>query len=351
MPAVTQATIAAAAGVSKNAVSLALRGDPQISADTRRRIERIARKLGYVRNPVMAELMAELRRRQPPGYRRTLALFNANQDETAFRKHPTLPNYIAGCRRRAEAQGYRLDEFWLQDPALTPARAERILTARGIRGILIVGLMKENRLPPAYEALWGKFACVVTGVRTRQPTLPFCSVDHHALVLQAMEQCLALGYQRPALAVDRRIDHLVEGRFTAGMHYAQRHLAPRDRIPPFDQIEEARADSRVFNDWIQKYRPDVILTLYNVVRDWSEALGYRVPDDLGLVQLELRKGNQEWSGMDQHNDITGEAAVDMLIGMMHNQETGLQPHQRATLINGSWVPGSTTRPQTAVLHA
>jgi transcriptional regulator with XRE-family HTH domain len=57
---VSMADVAKAARVSKNAVSLALRGDPQISESTRRRIEEAAKKLGYRRNPVVGELMARL---------------------------------------------------------------------------------------------------------------------------------------------------------------------------------------------------------------------------------------------------------------------------------------------------
>jgi LacI family transcriptional regulator len=103
--------IAGQAGVSKNTVSLALRHDPQIPAATRARIERIARRLGYAKNPVVAQLMTELRKAHPSGYRRTFALLNANMDPQAFVRHPTIPAYVAGCRRRAALHGCTLDEF------------------------------------------------------------------------------------------------------------------------------------------------------------------------------------------------------------------------------------------------
>ncbi len=77
MKRVTMAAIAEKAGLSKNTVSLALRNDPQIPTATRKRIERIASKLGYTKNPVVAQLMAELRKTQPAGYQRTIALINA----------------------------------------------------------------------------------------------------------------------------------------------------------------------------------------------------------------------------------------------------------------------------------
>jgi LacI family transcriptional regulator len=335
------AIIAEKAGVSKNTVSLALRHDPQIPPETRKRIAKIAKTLGYTKNPVVAQLMTELRKAHPAGYRRTLALLNANQDARAFKSHPTVPAYVAGCRRRAEFHGYKLDEFWLHDPELNGDRLDRILKARGIRGALVVGLMKENQLPERFGSTWQNHACVVTGVRTRNPTLPFCCVDHHALVLQALERARALGYERPALVVDERIDRLVDGRFSSGMWFGQQALPAKDRVSGFYAVEEARKNPELFSKWLTKARPDVIFTLYHVVKTWVEALGMKVPADVGLIQLEHREDCKEWAGMDQHNDQTGEGAVDMLVGMVHNNEIGLPAFPRATLISGTWVEGET----------
>ncbi len=343
MKPVTMTTIAEKAGVSKNTVSLALRADPQIPPETRRKIVRIAKALGYTRNPVVSQLMTELRKSHPAGYRRTLALLNANLEPRAFTRHPTVPMYVEGCRRRATFHGYKLDEFWLHDPELNGERLDRILRARGIRGVLVVGLMKENQLPERFASTWRNHACVITGVRTRNPTLPFCCVDHHALVIQAFERARELGYERPGLVVDERIDRLVDGRFSSGMWVSQQSLPPRDRIPGFYKVEEARQDAALFHRWRERFRPDVLFTLYNVARDWVEAAGLRVPEDIGLVQLERRPGNEAWAGMDQHNDLTGEAAIDMLVAMLHNNESGLQDFPRASLISGSWVGGETVR--------
>lgn len=340
-PRVTMRMIAERAGVSKNTVSLALRADPQIPEATRRRVEKIARSLGYTKNPVVAQLMTELRKDRPAAYRRTLALLNANQDPAAFAKHPTVPTYIEGCQRRANFHGYKLDPFWLHDPKLNGERLIRVLRARGIRGALVVGLMNDNRLPERFAPLWEEQPCVVTGVRTHHPTLPFCCVDHHALVLEAVEQALALGYRRPALVVDERIDQLVDGRFGSGMWVGQQAIPPEDRIPGFVKVEESRRDSSGFSAWMKEYRPDVLFTLYNFVKTWVEAEGLQVPRDVGVIQLELRPSSKGWAGMDQHNDLTGEAAVDMLISMLYASEKCPPDFPRATLISGSWVPGKT----------
>ncbi len=345
MARVTMSTVAARAGVSKNTVSLALRHDPQIPAATRERVERAAREVGYTRNPVVAQLMTELRKTHPGGRSRTLALLNANLDRQAFTRHPTVPAYVEGCRRRAAFHGYDLDEFWLHDPALYGEQLNRVLRARGVAGLVVVGLMKENRLPPRFGVTWQRHSVVVTGVRTREPTLSFACVDHHALVLEAMERARALGYRRPALVLERAIDRLVDGRFSSGFWTGQEPLPAADRVPGFDAVEAARDTPESFHAWFREWRPDVIFTLHTVVREWLESFGLKVPRDLGLIQLERRRGCADWSGMEQHNDLTGEAAVDMLVSMLHNDEPGVPAFPRATLVGASWVDGATTRPR------
>ncbi|RRJ97044.1 LacI family transcriptional regulator [Opitutaceae bacterium TAV4] len=337
------AAVATAAGVSKNAVSLALRGDPQIPAATRRRIENVATQLGYARNPVLAELMSELRKERAPAFRRTLALINANEDARAFERHPTIPVYVAGCRERSSFLGYKFDEFWLHDPELNGERLHRIFQARGIRGAVVTGLMHGNVLPERFAGLWARYPCVVTGVRTRGPTLSFCCVDHHALVVEAMEQVLRLGYRRPALVVDGHIDRMVERRFSAGMWVGQQALPAARRVEGFYEVQATRSERSLFVNWFRRARPDAILTLNRRVREWLTDLGVSAPGDIGLVQLERRRGTLDWAGMDQHNDLTGAAAVDMLVGMMHGRESGVPAFPRATLISASWREGETAR--------
>jgi LacI family transcriptional regulator len=345
MPAVTMAQVARELGVSKNTISLALRHDPQIPAATRERVHAAMRRMGYALNPVVSQLMAELRRSGGRTRQHTLALVNGHSTPDAFQRHPTIPAYVEGCRRRAAFHGYGLDPFWLRDPELDAPRLNRILQARGIRGLILVGTMDDPHLPERFRATWDAHASVVTGVRTRAPTLSYCCVDHHALVLEAMAQALRLGYTRPGLVIERRLDQLVEGRFSSGMSIGQQALPRGQRVAPFYEVERARAEPGRFHRWLDRQRPDVIFTLYQVVRRWVEDRGLKVPRDLGLVQLERRRDQTDWAGMDQHNDLTGEAAVDLVIGLLHNHEIGIPAHPRATLIEASWVPGRTVRPR------
>lgn len=335
--------VARAAGLSKMTVSLALRNDPQIPERTRARVREVARRLGYAANPVVARLMSELRACGTPRFQANLALVNGHRDAAALRRHPTVPVYVEGIRRRAAQLGYGLEEFWLHDGAMRPARLVDIFQARGVRGILIVGMMDSNLLPPAWSLVWERWPCVVTGVRTQAPALSFCCADHFGTAMQACERALALGYQRPALVLEEALDRLVERRFSAGMLMAQQSLPVARRVPAFGQVREARSDRRAFARWWRTHRPDCLLTLFHVVREWVEAMGLQVPGDVGLVQLEWRPSHRAWAGMDQHNDLVGEAAVDMLVGQILGNSGGGAPTPRATMLSSTWVDGETVQ--------
>jgi LacI family transcriptional regulator len=338
---VTLLDIARATQVSKNTVSLALMNSSRLPVATRRRIQTVARRMGYQKNPTMAHLMSELRRSRTAAFQSSLALINASTLPNAFSDHVTIPIFAIGCRRRAQALGYHFDEFWLHDPYLDGRRLNKIFSARNIRGVVIVGLGSDNRLPVRFREMWERYPCVVTGVRTRRPTLSFASTDHHMVALQAFEQVQRLGYQRIGLAVDRSIERLVEGRYSSGYFIAQQSVPLDRRLRPFYETAEAREDIDVFRRWFKKEKPDVILTLFNVVAEWLKTMGMKVPAEVGLVQLEWREREPEWAGMNQHNDMVGEAAVEMLIGMIHRNEFGAPRFPQATLIGSSWINGKT----------
>ncbi len=340
MNSVTLRDIAAETGLTKSAVSLALRHDPRIPEATRRRVLKAAAQLGYRQNAVVAHLMSQLRMGRRKGGHPTIALLNLNEDPDAFVSHPTIPAYVKGCRVRAEALGYAVDEIRAPVGMMDGDRLLRMIQARGIRGCILTGLMRSNRLPDPLLPLLSRIPCVVTGVRTTEPQVPFACADHHAVAQLAHSKILEAGRRRPALVLDSTIDELVQGRFTAGFLISQRGLPSRDRIPPFYHEGGGETPPEGFAGWWRQHRPDAILTLYHSVGKWVHSIGIRVPEEAALIQLEARSG-EKWAGVNQHNDRTGETAVDLLVQMIHAGETALTAHPRAVMIEPDWVDGPT----------
>jgi LacI family transcriptional regulator len=55
--------------------------------------------------------------------------------------------------------------------------------------------------------------------------------------------------------------------------------------------------------------------------------------------------------MDQRNDLVGEAAMDMLVSMVHQNERGVPENPRATMIGCRWIDGATVCPRPRRLAA
>jgi LacI family transcriptional regulator len=335
------ADVAREAGVSKNTVSLALRNDSQIPTTTRQRIAAIAERMGYRRNPVVGELMARLHAGGSRRFRSCLALINANADQHALTRHPTIPVYVRGCRERAAELGYKLDAFWMHEPGISSARWVQIFKARGIPGGVITGLMSENRIRGAFLPVLQELPFVVTGVRTRDPELSFACADHHMVALRSFEKAIELGYRRPGLVLDHEIDALVDHRFSAGFRAGQQRIPAGRRLKPFFDVQKARENRGLFTRWMDAEKPDVVFSLYNEVREWIAAAASERSEPVAMIQYEWREQHPGWPGMNQHNDIAGQAAIDMLVGMLHRGERSPPPFPLATLIGPTWMDGVT----------
>src|SRR2546430_2507830 len=158
--------IADHAGVSRAAVSLALRNHPSLPPQTRSRIQRAAEELGYRPNPLVSALMKYQRSvkiTEPTGV--TLAFVSKFSHRDRWQSYLS-PDLIIGAAVNAQKQGYHLEEFWIGDLGMSNERFWKMLHHRGIRGMIIAPL------PSAHGHLrfeWSHFSSVVIGYTMARP--------------------------------------------------------------------------------------------------------------------------------------------------------------------------------------
>ena len=70
-------------------------------------------------------------------------------------------------------------------------------------------------------------------------------------------------------------------------------------------------------------------------------MGLKVPQDIALVSLERRKKESDWTGMDQHNELVGEAAVKKLSDLLNRNTFEDSENITATLITPQWIDSET----------
>lgn len=334
--------IAAKAGLSGAAVSLALRDHPSIPPATRARVKRLANQLGYRVDPNVSRLMAYLRQRplaQATGIIGVLHLFPTAKP---WRENSSLRRIHAAAAERAALFGYELEECWLAEPGMTAARKRDILIARGIEGLLILGT------PQWVETIdfdFGPFACAATGYSLRTPLHRACQHQYQEM-FTALRHLDALGYRRPGLVLTEDSDHRTMQHWSAAFLSAQRHVAKDRRAKPLflPEIKEG-----AFNKWFRAEQPDVVIAhkaVKTLVREWLPAAGARVPATCGFADLDVDAGTDSpYSGIRQNNEQVSAAAIDLIIGQLQRHERGLPEFPKIVLVEGVWVNGATTRPQ------
>lgn len=350
--------IAKLAGVHKATVSRALRNHPTIPKATRDRIQEIARKEGYRPNPLVAMYQAQARSSRPTAMQAAMGWLNDYPNAASWNEFPWLRGYLAGARQRCADMGYRLEEISLSTAGGSSfeeeaARASRVLRSKGIYGIIMPLMLNYQYLLAEWEN------CVVSLIGSghlRPPIgleglqaqfypqrFPIADRDLFFNVRLAFQNVLKLGYSRIGLVYSRYIDAEANGLAQAGYLIEQSHMPESDRIPVLflERFKEGRPPA--FDRWMEEHKPDAILCLNPVVRDWLEELGLNAPHDIGLANLNLVSDVSDWSGVDEQHQEIGAAAVDILVGALSRNELGLPPQPRRILIPGEWVSGSTLR--------
>lgn len=342
-----QQDIAVLAGVARSTVSLALRGHPKISPETRARIEQVARQLGYAPDPMLSALAAYRSRQRPAAFHGTLAwLVNSPAGSFQWERGPVFSAYFNGAAERAEFHGYRVETFVLQPPRLSAARVASILQARSISGIL---LCPQQKPETEMDFGWSDFSVVTFGYSLLRPALSTVASAHFLNTRQVVRRLAEHGYRRMGLVIDRSTDRRCGSTVYAGYLVEQALHPELARIPPFFDYdyEESRAApaeyARKVARYIRRHRIDAILTSDHLILEALRATRIAVPERLGVAGLSLPPEHGDLSGIVEDSRRIGAIAVDMLVGMIQRGERGIPDIPIRTHFEGVWTEGRTLR--------
>lgn len=329
--------IAEKAGVSRMAVSLALRGSRKVSVKTTERIRKIADDLGYRPNPLVSALMTQLRLARPAQRPTTVAYATAFATKDGWRRSGQLVEYFEGARRRGEALGYDLEEWWLREPGMTQQRISEILYTRGIHGLLIAPL------PPGDAPVhldWSKFSGATIGYSFTDAALHRAGADQFSAIRMALRALTSLGYRRIGLALTREEDAGGERRWSAGMLVYQSEIPAEDRVPML-LTEGPLAHS--IAEWFHAHCPEAVLSLSSECVAMLASCGASVPGNVGFASLGLMPGEADIAGVDQNFALVGGAAMDLVDAQLRRNELGVPQDRKTVLVAGRWVSGPTLR--------
>jgi LacI family transcriptional regulator len=337
---VTLTDLAKAAGVSKASVSFALNGHPKVSEELRERVKKLAVKLGYKRDPVLARI-ASSRWRSPHAPVGTVLAFVALPRPMDFadggRRVLRPQNYpeFAAAAQRADDLGYRM-EFFNYGVHADAEKLAQVLRNRGIPGV-VLGPIYENEFVERFRWEWFASVAIFDGY-VAPPVDQFTPSYVHALQT-GWARAQGAGFKRPGLVLFReQREHHINFVLVSAMEHLQRGLPATARVPVHYYETPAK-----LAEWRKKHTPDVVIG-YNDAHYWAlREAGVDVPGTtayLSLLRSEPAAGqtNPAAGVAISHRELAGHA-VDRLDSMLRRGETGLPEFPFVHRMIGPWRDG------------
>lgn len=337
---VTLRDVAKRAGYGIAATSMVLRGDKRLPESTRLAIQKAAETLGYKPDPMLSALATYRQAQRNQKDHGTIAYVTNWPTRNQWRNVDSFISFYDGAKRHALQLGYNLEEFWLREPGLSQTRASTILESRGIKGLIVApvpGTVGHVGLR------WSSFCAVALGYTLTYPALNF-SVSNQARALElAWHELRHFGYRKIGLALRLTHDKRVKNSWSSG-HAIQQELHKKS-CPKIPGLIAKDWDKYMLQSWFLKYRPEAVISATPESRKWLEEVGAKCPDDYGLVMLNVFPFGSDQTGIYEHPDLIGEAAVSLLSVMMQTNQVGIPSPRRGMLTDPTWNPGKTIRRQ------
>ena len=336
-PRTTLKEIARHTGLSVAAVSMALRDHVSLPAATIARVKRAAKKLDYIPNPAGSALAAHRHHSHVRRDFSVIALVSNWPSREEWARREGARQLLAGATARARAHGYDLQHLWAREDGMTPDRFSRVLTARGIRGVILAPLEDPAS---RFDLAWEEFSVVTIERPFRYAHFHHLVPNYYADLRLAWDRLRERGYRRIGLALDAGLAERVAHQWEAAHAFEQARFAPPGTvIPPL--IVDGTAAQTAIRNWLRRHRPEAVISRCNEVLATAAALKLRVPRDLGYASLNVVDDAPGVSGILQHRDVMGATAVDMLHSLLHRNHRGPHEIAQGTQIDGSWHEGRT----------
>jgi LacI family transcriptional regulator len=324
----------AAGGYHHSTVSLALRNDPAIRANVRKRIHRAAREVGYRRDPL---LDAFNRRRHAVERRESLhsiAVIGGAASVRELERSVRSRALWSGAAAEAQRLGCQIEYLAFGPEGLTSQRLDAVLHARGIRGVIFLPFGPKV-LPP--ELTWSRYSAV----KIECGHFPRPEFTIAPALLQGMSEAFEAlrrrGFRRIGLATTMDAGLLRADLVTAGFLLKQQGMPASEEVPP--GVFGGRGVTLQIRNWLKRHRPDAVLAepeVGSVVAEVARGIG------LSCAGVQIDPVNPSSSGMGivvDHGRL-GAAAVAQVAALMRTRERPTTRGTFTTCVTTTWQDGS-----------
>lgn len=320
-------------------VSRALRRHPEVNAEIRKNVEKVAARLGYVLNPLVSAWMSHRRATKRLKYQSVMGWITDSRSFDFPQLHPHVQNIFLGAKRAAEGCGYNLEPFCLNETHMTIEKFNRMLYQRNIKGLLIAPLSTS---PGEISLLWNQYSAVAIGYTLMRPNISRVASHCFKCMQLALQKIRELGYKRIGLALREDEDELQLRQWSSAF-LSEKKPADSHVLPLI--IKSSQWNETYFKKWFLKYKPDVIIGSCQEIIPWLNLLGEKIPQDVGYVDMSCESESSPYSGIFQNPQAIGSNAVDFLAGLVQRYEIGIPSIAQSLLVEGRWITGKSVEKQ------
>ncbi len=329
--------VAAKAGVSITTVSLSLNSHPRISKKVRSRIQKIAKDMGYQRDPI-AKALQEKTIHKGVGVRflGTIGLIMSNDCAKTRRSNAYCEQRDQLLETCCNNMGYSLNRFETGMSKNELKNLDRILQARGIKGLFLYG---DNRDIHTINLDWNSYAAVAYSSSLYEHFIHNVMSMSYQDAYAVMEQIKKLGYKRPGCFLPSERYKYLESGLSAGLSLWDKPSKSALCCHPFSDPHTA-IKKQLFK-WFCQYKPDVIVASNFLTLHYLKETGLHAPENIGFACIDV-PFNLPWiSGMMQHRDFACKTMADILHGMLMRHEYGPPTSPMCIQIPAKWNAGET----------
>jgi LacI family transcriptional regulator len=328
--------IARLAGVGKATVSLALRNDPKISAATRERVRVAAEQLHYRPDPALSRIAAHRWRTREHPSDITVAFVTMNHPWTNLEPLTALR---LGATQQGEKLGYHVEHFRMENfPG--PEQLARVLFHRGIRGVLVGPVMRQDF---AREFPWHSFISVGCSLGYFQPPINFVVSDFHHGMERAWREAVQAGYRRIGVALLEELEAVDLFDKVSAALFCQSRLYPELEAIPVQHFP--LKDRSAFQAWLKEHQPEAVMGFNDTVHWWMRDAGLRIPQGTAFISLDTDVSPKEdgvvLTGMNPDYGFIGRTALGQLDILLRTHQQGIPERPLTVHVPPIWIHGAT----------
>lgn len=334
--------LAEACQLGVSTVSHALRGDGNVSQQTRDHVRKIAAELGYRPDPMLASLAARRFRRDQSYVGLPVAYVDYFLATNPFGKESL---YHKTAVRFGSQFGFHVLSFSLADYSADWERLLNRLRKIGVKGIIIGDIHGEVN----WAQDWADFAVVACG--RDHPDMPFDQVRSsiYRAARSSWQMLWARGYRRIGAAPCLHKRELEDdaSRISAYLFEQSRISNRRWIVPPYTGEHH---DRQAFLAWYYKYKPEAVIgfALHHYYYLLEE--GLQCPRDFAFAALHVETALPDYkgiAGLEQNSEKIVSSSLQLLEQKLRYHILGASSIPAEVVIPFSWVEGATCPPKLA----